>query len=847
MRSFYCAAILLFLCYCSYGGTIKGKVTDQAGAQLPYATIYIQGTTIGVSANGVGDYELSIGPGTYKVVCQYVGFRQSSFNITISGNEVAEHSFVLKDESTEMKEVVIHASSEDPAYPIIRQAIKRRKFHLGQVQSFQTGLYFKGVMRSRHLPDKFMGQKVKTADLGVDSAGKGVLYLTEEEADYYAEGDKEKTVIHSVHESGDKGGLGFSQFPSVITFYDNNVDIFGKTSRGYISPISDNALNYYTYKLRGSFEEHGHTIYKIQVSQKRNYEPCFNGTIYIVDEEWGIHSLDMTLAKKSGMDMVDTLKVEQVFLPLKKDTWVIKSQLIYFTLKFMSFDVMGSGVAVYNNQKVNEPIPDSVFAGRIVSQYDKTANKKDSSHWQSRPVPLEKDEQKDFVVKDSINKVINAPAYRDSMRRKQNKFKPTGLLFGESVYYGKEYKTTYSFNSLLLGLGTDNMLNYNIVEGVNFAPKASFRYMVDTGKFIIADVAARYGFSNTHFNSIARVYYFTRDKEWLNRSWMYGVEGGKYVFQYNPDNPVIPLLNTYRSLLVRVNDLKIYERWEAAAFLRRNYGNGLTWFVKASWQQRLPLENTTDYSLLPGDKDGFTNNTPPELLNVATAWEQHNAALVHATISYKPGFTYTQYPDYKVANNSSWPRFTLSYQKGIPGILGSKTDFDKWRFSITDDFSMKLLGNLKYNIATGGFLNTTYVSFPDLMHINGMRGVGYAAPYLKSFQFAPYYAFSNKERLYAEAHVEYHLNGLISNKIPLLRQARYYLLFGGNAFYTGSHNYYTEAFVGIDNIGWKLVRILRVDFVQSWDSNMGRNSGIRFGINMRGVSVTRNNPTESEW
>jgi hypothetical protein len=307
------------------------------------------------------------------------------------------------------------------------------------------------------------------------------------------------------------------------------------------------------------------------------------------------------------------------------------------------------------------------------------------------------------------------------------------------------------------------------------------------------------------------------------------------------------MFNTYRTLLVRKNDLKLYERWEATAFLRRNYGNGLQWLVKASWQRRLLLNNTTDYSFVQGDKDGLTNNTPPELLNVATAWEEHNAARVNATISYKPGFTYTQYPDYKVANNSSWPRFSLNYQKGLPGILNSKTDFDKWRFAITDEFSMKLLGSLKYNIATGGFLNTKYVSFPDLMHIDGMRGVGYAAPYLHSFQFAPYYAFSNKERLYAEGHVEYHLNGLLSNKIPLLRQARYYLLFGGNAFYAGPHNFYTEAFVGIDNIGWKLVRILRVDFVQSWDSNMGRNSGIRFGLNMRGVSVTRNNPTESEW
>ncbi len=221
--------------------------------------------------------------------------------------------------------------------------------------------------------------------------------------------------------------------------------------------------------------------------------------------------------------------------------------------------------------------------------------------------------------------------------------------------------------------------------------------------------------------------------------------------------------------------------------------------------------------------------------------------IVTAGISFKPGYTYTQYPDYKVANGSSWPRFSVEYQKGFAGIFNSATDFDKWNFSIADDMRLKLLGSISYNVSIGGFLNSRYVSLADMKHLNGMRGVGYAAPYMTSFQFAPYYLFSNVAPVYGEAHVEYHLNGLLSNKIPLLRQARYYLLMGGNAFYSDADHFYSEAFVGIDNIGWKLVRFLRVDFVQSWDSYSGRNSGIRVGINMRGVAVSRNNPLDSEW
>jgi hypothetical protein len=170
----------------------------------------------------------------------------------------------------------------------------------------------------------------------------------------------------------------------------------------------------------------------------------------------------------------------------------------------------------------------------------------------------------------------------------------------------------------------------------------------------------------------------------------------------------------------------------------------------------------------------------------------------------------------------------------VPGILDSKTDFDKWRFSITDDVSLKLMGNLSYNIAAGGFLNSNYVSLPDLMHITDNQIV-LASPYLKSFQLAPYYKYSNSESIYGELHLEYYMKGLLTNKLPLLRQAKWYLVLGTNSLYMGQNKYYTEAFAGIDNLGYKWFRFLRLDFVQSWDSNNNSMTGIRIGLNVNGL------------
>lgn len=819
---------MLLLTLQSIAGTLKGKITDKKGAPLSFATVYIKGTTVGTSANAKGEYELPLQPGTYNVVCQIVGFQQAVFSVTISGNETVQHDFSLPDQNLQIKEVVVKATDEDPAYRIIRKAISRRSFHLKQVQSLQTSIYLKGVLRSRSIPNSIFGIKIDDDDKGemskssgLDSGGKGVLYVCEENADYYSQlPDKKRTIIHSVRESGNPNGLGFSSIPPVISFYQNNIGIF--SPRGFISPISDNALSYYKYKLLGEYKEDGRVINKIQVMGKRQYEPVFYGTIYIVDGDWAIQGLDMWLTKKANLDMVDSVRITQLFLPVKEDVWVGKSQVLYLTIGMMGLDFTGNFATVYDNQKVNEPIADSIFNDKYLSTYDPAATKKDTTFWTAaRPIPLENDELKGYRFQDSVYTKTHDPNYIDSMRKRRNKPSVTGIISSGYSHDGKDYKWNLHTNSLLLAAA-----NFNTVEGWNLTPKVWLDIRLDSNKTLKTKTAFRYGFSNTHFNAITKWDYVVRDRKWTTRQWTIGVQGGKYAFQYNPDNPIPPLYNTISTLFYEHNYMKLYERWDAAIHLDRNYGNGLKWSVKAAYQKRMPLENTTDYSWTKTD-NGYTDNEPGNL--AAYTWEEHSAVLAKASISYQPGFQYIMYPDHKEPRESRWPTFTLGYEKGIPNVLNSKTDFDKWRFGINGDIGMKLAGTISYNIATGGFLNDKYVSLPDLMHIDGDETI-MASPYLQSFQLASYYKFSNTERLYGEAHVEYYMKGLLTNKIPLLRQARWYFVLGNNTFYGNNNLYHTEAFIGIDNLGYKIFRFLRVDYVHSWDSFKQQYNGIRIGI-----------------
>src|SRR5690606_24215024 len=62
---------------------ISGVVRSSAGESLPFASIYIQGTTRGTTSNAEGAYSLEVEPGTYNVVFQYIGYKSEIANIEV--------------------------------------------------------------------------------------------------------------------------------------------------------------------------------------------------------------------------------------------------------------------------------------------------------------------------------------------------------------------------------------------------------------------------------------------------------------------------------------------------------------------------------------------------------------------------------------------------------------------------------------------------------------------------------------------------------------------------------------------------------------------------------------------
>jgi hypothetical protein len=136
---------------------------------------------------------------------------------------------------------------------------------------------------------------------------------------------------------------------------------------------------------------------------------------------------------------------------------------------------------------------------------------------------------------------------------------------------------------------------------------------------------------------------------------------------------------------------------------------------------------------------------------------------------------------------------------------------------------------MKYRLELGGFLRTTRVEIPDYQHFIGNL-TRKSTPYVESFQVAPFYALSNKEKLFVQANIEYRLNGLLTNKIPLVQKFNLRLVTGINAIIFKDVNY-QEVFIGVDNV----LKLFRFDYVWGFGKSIQPQNGIKIGI--RGFST----------
>jgi hypothetical protein len=812
MRFFNHSLIFLLLCLAltARAATLTGKVTDENNQPVPFASVYIKGTTTGTTTNIEGSYSLELKPGKHEIVFKFIGYKQHS-EIIEAGTQRIVLNVQLFPETVTLQQVTIKAS-EDPAYEVIRQAIKKRKFYLNQVDAYSCDVYIKGVQRVTKYPKKILGQEIDVE--GQIDTATGIVYLSESVSKFnFKQPDKIREEMISSKVSGDNKAFSYNQASDMLfNFYENVIEVEALSERGFISPIAGTALLSYRYKLLGTFFENGQLVNKIQVIPIRKTDPVFSGIVYITENSWRIHSVDLMLTKDAQIDFVDTLRVHQVHVPVDKDVWMPILNKYTFDFGFLGIKGNGMYVGVNSNYVLDPDFSKNYFTGEVMKVVE-GANLKDTAYWKdTRPVPLTYEEEADYRKRDSLQKIRESKPYLDSLDKKTNKFKLNDLLFGYS--WSNRYKKVNIFTSALI-----ENIRYNTVQGWNAGMTVTYSKGFDNSrKNYSISAEGGYGLSDKKaFGGLSANYYYKPQK------FAYvDMRIGSTVEQINRKEPISGLLNTIYTLLDEQNFMKLYRNSFAGVTHRIEVINGVMVTASAEYSDRTPLLNKSEFKIIDKENREYTSNNPldPNHNTYLFARSQSFDLAVNVRLRYKQRY-YTR-PNEKYIIGSKYPALSIAYRRAIPGVFGSDTDFDRFKVSVDDKLNLKMFGKSQYVVSFVKHLTTKNMSFIDYHHFLGNRTL-WSDFSLDRFNLLDYYAYSTKGQS-LEAHFEHNFAGFILNKIPLIRKLKLEEIVSLHYLSSDTQSQYLELSVGIQRL------VGRVDLVTSFAEGKKAGAGIRFGF-----------------
>lgn len=817
--------LLLLITFISHS-QIKGTVTDVNGAPLPFVNIFEENTYIGTTTNDQGKFELNVKiPGTHIILFQYLGFKTFKQIVKIENNTpVMAVDVVMLEENITLKEVVINPK-DNPANEIIRNAIKNKKENAEKTARFKADFYSRGIIRLKDAPKTIMGQKFDFFDEILDSTRSGIIYLSETVSKItFQKPDKMKEVIVASKVSGKDNGFSFNNAASVnFDCYENYLPF----EINVVSPIADNAFNYYKYKFEGSFfNENNQQINKIKVISRRENEPVMEGYIYIVEDTYSIYATELSIKgnqmQSPAIDKL-TLKQNYSYNSINK-IWVKNTQTIDFVAGMLSIKVNGRFTYVYSNFEFTNQFEKRTFSNEILS-FQENANKKEDSFWDTiRPVPLTEEESTDYVKKDILQTKKKSKVYLDSIDAKHNKFKITDILTGYS-YNNSFKKWSLNYDGPLLSTSFNTVQGWRINAGLSYIKR-------DEEKRTFTRIGSKfdYGFSEEKIRATAN---YTHKFNNTNNSIIY-LNGGSSVNQFNQTNPISNIVNSVSTLFFKNNFMKLYEKNFVSAFFAREVVNGIYVNLNAEYAERKPLYNTTDYTVVKND-DLYTSNNPLSPSDeTSAAISKHNLVKTNLGVRFNFGQKYLSRPDGKFnIPNDDYPSVSLGFEKAF-AATDKNYEYDLLATKVNYDLTLGNKGILQMVFKGGKFFNADNISFVDYRHFNGNQThIGQTESYTNVFNLLPYYAASTNDS-YFETHIEHNDKGFLMNKIPLLKLLQSQLVLGFHNLAVPDRKPYQEFSVGLDNLGFGKYRLFRLDYVRSYQNGY-QGDGIIFGLKFLGV------------
>ncbi len=485
MKSFILVVLFISKFIFAQTADLKGLVLDQeTNNPLPYATILLSGTSRGTVSNTHGEFSFKLEPGKYILIARYVGYKIDSIKISVPDKNQIE--IKLEKQPILFPEIVI--TGEDPAYRIIREAIKRKRINKKGLGNFEYNAYSKNIMKSA-------GEITLVEETIIKGYNKPYSWGKEFIIKRHRTENQKKTSfsMSAISDLTDKFMLDFSSDTLTLMM-----------SKIYL-PIADNAFDYYDYKLINLIKTNSAPVYVIKVIPLSKIQPLVEGTIYIEGESYSVNKVDLNTSKGVRFPYIQNMSFNFKQTLSKYDGYWLPDYLEFdasFEFNFggllkiepLSFQTINS----ISEYKINKTIPDSVIIavrsqfGGFTSDTSKVLKDKKPPEEinaeemkELRPIPLTKNENKAFAdldstmtldktikIKGALSSLIPEPSERGKSSGQNFLGKAAGFL--TSYIYADNNRVGYfSLGAKYKSDFLSNKIYVNTFAGYSFGIKKS--------------------------------------------------------------------------------------------------------------------------------------------------------------------------------------------------------------------------------------------------------------------------------------------------------------------------------------------------------------------------------------
>jgi len=468
----------------------------------------------------------------------------------------------------------------------------------------------------------------------------------------------------------------------------------------------------------------------------------------------------------------DEMQINQYYKLDSAQHLLIDSQRFNYVTKMGASTNNATTYVQYKAIAVNPTFAKNHF-GLEISKTTQEAYERDSIYWKKqRAQPLNNNEISFINLTDSIKRVQTSDKYLDSVEDAINKITFRSLVLMGQGYKDRKKGLEMQFAPLWTGY------QFWWPAGTRVGLMSYIKKTLPNKQELEFNQNLSFGVKNNDVQGIAS---FEHLYDPIKRK-RYSIMVGK---QFDFINSNAAFIDLFRRDNVFVNK-------SILAFHRQELANGLYLRIQGRLAQRSSIQNfnfsTTGDSL-------FENNVA---LKFASSSTFHN----EISLSYTPFQRYIMEPKQKIILGSNWPTFSIIYKQAIPGILGSKIDFQFLEYRMEQEIPLGLSGKSTIRANSGSFISQKNVSVMDYRYQR--RG----DPFLLT---SPLYNFQQldstfkTDNRFVELHYLHEFNGSIVNKIPFLKLLKITECAGANFLYAPERRnmFYYEAFVGLD----KAIRI----------------------------------------